>query len=211
VTLTSASAPGRASARSPRRSEATAARCAAPEVGPFRVDDATTPELFDAGCLLSEEEVLAARTSCTTKTSRAGAVRSIGTFDGVHRVRVLEAATASGLRPAVLTFDPHPRTLFGQPVELLTTPSAGSSCSPTVGSRTCSCAFDPGLAGSRREFAEPILRAMGADVVAAGDGFRFEAAGPGDPRCSNVWSSTSAAYRSSTMSRRVTFVACSGR
>ena len=30
------------------------------EVGPFRVDDATTPELFDAGCLLSEEEVLAA-------------------------------------------------------------------------------------------------------------------------------------------------------
>jgi tRNA pseudouridine55 synthase len=30
------------------------------EVGPFRVDDARTPEIFEAGCLLSEEEVLAA-------------------------------------------------------------------------------------------------------------------------------------------------------
>ncbi|HXR10940.1 MAG TPA: adenylyltransferase/cytidyltransferase family protein, partial [Gaiellaceae bacterium] len=47
---------------------------------------------------------------------------AIGTFDGVHRghTRVLEAALVAGLRPAVVTFDPHPRTILGNRVELLT-------------------------------------------------------------------------------------------
>jgi riboflavin kinase / FMN adenylyltransferase len=48
---------------------------------------------------------------------------AIGTFDGVHRghARVLEAALAAGLRPAVVTFDPHPRTVLGDGVGLLAT------------------------------------------------------------------------------------------
>ena len=48
---------------------------------------------------------------------------AIGTFDGVHRGhrRVLEAACAARLRSTVVTFDPHPRTVFGSRIELLTT------------------------------------------------------------------------------------------
>ena len=48
---------------------------------------------------------------------------AIGTFDGVHRGhrRVIEAAEAANLRPAVVTFDPHPRAFFGNRVELLAT------------------------------------------------------------------------------------------
>ena len=48
---------------------------------------------------------------------------AIGTFDGVHcgHRRVIEAAEAAHLRSTVVTFDPHPRTLVGTPVELLTT------------------------------------------------------------------------------------------
>jgi len=46
---------------------------------------------------------------------------AIGTFDGVHlgHRRVIEAALAAGLRPAVVTFHPHPRTILGNRVELL--------------------------------------------------------------------------------------------
>jgi riboflavin kinase / FMN adenylyltransferase len=115
---------------------------------------------------------------------RASRAVAIGTFDGVHRghVRVLEAATASGLRPAVLTFDPHPRTLFGQPVELLTTLERRLELLADGGIEdVLVCRFDPGLAElTAEEFAKSILRVMGADVVAAGDGFRFGRGRSGD-------------------------------
>ena len=45
--------------------------------------------------------------------------RSTASTSG-HR-RVLEAASASGSTPTVVTFDPHPRKAFGQQVELLST------------------------------------------------------------------------------------------
>ncbi|MBW3593729.1 MAG: adenylyltransferase/cytidyltransferase family protein, partial [Actinobacteria bacterium] len=46
---------------------------------------------------------------------------AIGTFDGVHRGHraVIEAAKATGLRSAVVTFRPHPRLVLGYDVELL--------------------------------------------------------------------------------------------
>ena len=46
---------------------------------------------------------------------------AIGTFDGVHlgHRRVLEAAVAAGRTPTVVTFDPHPRTVLGNQVELI--------------------------------------------------------------------------------------------
>jgi riboflavin kinase/FMN adenylyltransferase len=46
---------------------------------------------------------------------------AIGTFDGVHRGHqaVVEATRGTGLRATVLTFDPHPRIVFGYEVHLL--------------------------------------------------------------------------------------------
>lgn len=49
---------------------------------------------------------------------RRACALAIGNFDGVHRghrallTRVVEAARARGLVPAVMTFEPHPRELF---------------------------------------------------------------------------------------------------
>jgi len=109
---------------------------------------------------------------------------AIGTFDGVHRghARVLEAATGAGLRPAVITFDPHPRSLFGEPVELLTTLERRLELLADRGMEDALvCRFDPGLAErTAEEFADSILHAMGAEVVAAGDGFRFGRGRSGD-------------------------------
>ncbi len=109
---------------------------------------------------------------------------AIGTFDGVHRghARVLEAATAAGLRSAVVTFDPHPRSLFGEPVELLTTLDRRLELLADQGMEDALvCCFVPELAErTAEEFAESILRAMGAEVVAAGDGFRFGRGRSGD-------------------------------
>jgi biotin-(acetyl-CoA carboxylase) ligase len=48
---------------------------------------------------------------------------AIGTFDGVHlgHRAVVRAAIDAGLTPTVVTFDPHPRTVLGRPVQLLAT------------------------------------------------------------------------------------------
>jgi riboflavin kinase / FMN adenylyltransferase len=109
---------------------------------------------------------------------------AIGTFDGVHRghVRVLEAALSAGLRPAVVTFDPHPRAVVGGGVELLTTLQRRLELLADLGFEdVLVCRFDEGLAAlTADEFAESILRAIGADVVAAGDGFRFGRGRSGD-------------------------------
>jgi riboflavin kinase/FMN adenylyltransferase len=109
---------------------------------------------------------------------------AIGTFDGVHlgHVRVLEAALSAGLRPAVVTFDPHPRAVVGGGVELLTTLQRRLELLADLGFEDILvCRFDEGLAAlTADEFAESILRAIGADVVAAGDGFRFGRGRSGD-------------------------------
>jgi riboflavin kinase/FMN adenylyltransferase len=109
---------------------------------------------------------------------------AIGTFDGVHRGhrRVLEAAKAAGLRTAAVTFDPHPRTVLGNGVALLTTLERRLELLAELGMDDALVVrFDAALAGlSAEEFAEAILRAAGAEVVAAGDGFRFGRARSGD-------------------------------
>jgi riboflavin kinase / FMN adenylyltransferase len=102
---------------------------------------------------------------------------AIGTFDGVHRghVRVLDAALSAGMRPAVVTFDPHPRAVLGDGVELLATLERRIELLGALGIEDVLVVhFDASLADlAPEEFAESILRASGAEVVAAGEGFRF--------------------------------------
>jgi riboflavin kinase/FMN adenylyltransferase len=105
---------------------------------------------------------------------------AIGTFDGVHigHRRVIEAARAAKLRPTVVTFDPHPRTILGNQVELLTTTQRRLELFEAEGVEdVLLLRFDNALAALPSEvFADSVLRAIGAEVLAAGDGFRF---GPG--------------------------------
>ena len=102
---------------------------------------------------------------------------AIGTFDGVHlgHRRVLEAAIASGATPTVVTFDPHPRKVFGQDVELLSTLERRLELLEAAGIRdVLVLPFDLEFAKTTaEEFAERYLRAIGTEVVAAGTAFRF--------------------------------------
>ncbi|HEY8107444.1 MAG TPA: riboflavin biosynthesis protein RibF [Gaiellaceae bacterium] len=109
---------------------------------------------------------------------------AIGTFDGVHRGhrRVIEAAEAAHLRSTVVTFDPHPRSLLGAPVELLTTLERRLELLEALGVEdVLVLRFDEALLALAPEaFAESMLRGIGAEVVAAGDGFRFGHGRSGD-------------------------------
>ena len=109
---------------------------------------------------------------------------AIGTFDGVHRghLAVIEAAVAAGQRPTVVTFDPHPRTVLGNRVELLATldrrlellAAAGAEDVLVVG-------FTPEIAAMAPDaFARDYLLALGTKTVVAGVGFRFGCARAGD-------------------------------
>jgi riboflavin kinase/FMN adenylyltransferase len=102
---------------------------------------------------------------------------AIGTFDGVHlgHRRVIDAARAPGLRSAVLTFDPHPRAVLGREIELLATLERRLELFEAAGvDDVVVLSFDEALANLEpTEFAELILRGMGAEVVAAGETFRF--------------------------------------
>jgi riboflavin kinase/FMN adenylyltransferase len=109
---------------------------------------------------------------------------ALGTFDGVHRGhrRVIEAAAAAHLRSTVVTFDPHPRTLLGGEVELLTTLERRLELFEAVGVEdVLVCCFDAEFVElSAEAFAETVLRAIGTEVVAAGEGFRFGHGRSGD-------------------------------
>lgn len=109
---------------------------------------------------------------------------AIGTFDGVHRghLRVIEAARKAGLRAAVVTFDPHPRAVLGGQVELLATLERRLELLDAAGVEdVLVLRFDERLAGlSAAEFAERILRGIGAETVAAGETFRFGRGREGD-------------------------------
>jgi riboflavin kinase / FMN adenylyltransferase len=109
---------------------------------------------------------------------------ALGTFDGVHRGhrRVIEAAEAAHLRSAVVTFDPHPRTVLGGPVQLLTTLERRLELLDAAGVEDVLVLhFDAALLQLAPEaFAETVLRAIGTEIVAAGDGFRFGHGRSGD-------------------------------
>jgi riboflavin kinase/FMN adenylyltransferase len=102
---------------------------------------------------------------------------TVGIFDGVHagHRRILDAVRAAGLRSLVVTFEPHPRTVRGNRVELLTTTERRLELLDEAGiDDVLLLHFDDELAALSPEgFAAEILRATGVEIVAEGEGFRF--------------------------------------
>jgi riboflavin kinase/FMN adenylyltransferase len=120
-----------------------------------------------------------------SKLERTRRAVALGTFDGVHRGHraVLDATLEAAGRPTVVTFDPHPRIAFGNRVELITTLERRLELIAEAGiEETLVVTFDLDLARLEpEEFAEQVLRAIGAEVVLAGDDFRFGRGRRGDP------------------------------
>jgi len=116
-------------------------------------------------------------------TRRPRAV-AVGSFDGVHRGHqaVLRAARDTGLAPTVITFDPHPRIALGNRVELLTTLARRLELIAEAEVETSLvAAFTQDFQRlSPEEFADRYLRAIGAEVVVAGEDFRFGMRRSGD-------------------------------
>jgi len=102
---------------------------------------------------------------------------AIGTFDGVHlgHRRVLEAAREAVERATVITFWPHPRLAFGHRVELLTTLDRRLDLLAEAGlDEALVVEFTLELASLEpEEFAATYLGGIGAEVVVAGEDFRF--------------------------------------
>jgi len=102
---------------------------------------------------------------------------ALGMFDGVHRGHraVIGTAVAAGLRTTVVTFHPHPRTVFGNRVELLSTLERRLELLGACGVEdTLVVEFTPELAAlTPGAFAVQYLEAIGTKVVVAGRGFRF--------------------------------------
>lgn len=112
-------------------------------------------------------------------------VAVIGSFDGVHRghQRVLETARAAGGPVTVVTFWPHPRLVLGNRVELLSTLERRIELLEEAGvDEVLVVEFTPELAAREpAEFAETLLRQIGAKVIVVGESFRFGRAAAGDP------------------------------
>jgi riboflavin kinase / FMN adenylyltransferase len=112
-------------------------------------------------------------------------VAAIGSFDGVHRGhrRVLETARAAGTPVTVVTFWPHPRLVLGNRVDLLSTLERRIELLEQAGvDEVLIVEFTPELAGrDPAEFADSVLRQIGAKVIVVGESFRFGRAAAGDP------------------------------
>ncbi|MDX6413834.1 MAG: riboflavin kinase / adenylyltransferase [Gaiellaceae bacterium] len=111
-------------------------------------------------------------------------VAAIGSFDGVHlgHRRVLETARRVGPPVTVVTFWPHPRLVLGNHVQLVSTLERRLELLGEAGvDATLVVEFTPELAAqSPADFAETILRKIGAEVVVIGEDFRFGRGAAGD-------------------------------
>jgi riboflavin kinase/FMN adenylyltransferase len=112
-------------------------------------------------------------------------VAAIGSFDGVHRGhrRILEIARAAGTPVTVVTFWPHPRLVLGNRVDLLSTLERRIELLEEAGvDEVLIVEFTPELAAREpAEFAESVLRQIGAKVIVVGESFRFGRAATGSP------------------------------
>jgi riboflavin kinase/FMN adenylyltransferase len=109
---------------------------------------------------------------------------TIGNFDGVHRghqrllQRVGEEAQVQGLRPSVVTFDPHPAQVVapGRAPRLLNTPRQRTEWMRRAGiEQVLILPFDlPFSQRPAEDFVGDVLAArLGARVVVVGENFRF--------------------------------------
>lgn len=109
---------------------------------------------------------------------------AIGTFDGVHRGHraAIEAALATGLRSAVVTFTPHPRTVLGYDVQLISSLERRIELIEAVGpDDLVVLEFTQELAGREpEEFVAEVLEPLGTRVVVAAESFRFGKGRRGD-------------------------------
>ncbi len=109
---------------------------------------------------------------------------AIGTFDGVHlgHRAVVRAAVDAGLHPTVVTFDPHPRAVLGNKVELLATVERRIELLLECGVEDVLVVkFTPDLAAlPPDDFAREVLLRIGAQIVVVGTGFRFGRRREGD-------------------------------
>jgi riboflavin kinase/FMN adenylyltransferase len=117
---------------------------------------------------------------------RAPAARAvaIGTFDGVHRGHqaVIQGLAEGRLVPTVVTFDPHPRTVFGVDVPMITTIERRIELLHAAGAREVVVVeFSPATARqSAEEWIESTLIPLGTRAVAVGSDFRFGRGRAGD-------------------------------
>jgi riboflavin kinase/FMN adenylyltransferase len=113
----------------------------------------------------------------TTELEPASRAVALGTFDGVHlgHRRVIEGARSTGLRSTVVTFDPHPRVVFGNQVELLSSLERRLELLEELGvDDVLVIEFTLELARlAPGEFVEQVLRPIGTEVVVVGTDFRF--------------------------------------
>jgi riboflavin kinase / FMN adenylyltransferase len=109
---------------------------------------------------------------------------AIGTFDGVHRGHraAIEAAVASGLRSAVVTFTPHPRTVLGYAVQLISSLERRIELIDAIGpDDLIVLEFTPELARREpEEFVAEVLDPLGTRIVVAAESFRFGKGRRGD-------------------------------
>jgi riboflavin kinase / FMN adenylyltransferase len=109
---------------------------------------------------------------------------AIGTFDGVHRGHraAIEAAVASGLRSAVVTFTPHPRTVLGYEVQLISSLERRIELIEALGpDDLVVLEFTPELARREpEEFVAEVLDPLGTRIVVAAESFRFGKGRRGD-------------------------------
>jgi riboflavin kinase / FMN adenylyltransferase len=109
---------------------------------------------------------------------------ALGTFDGVHlgHRAVVAAAAETGRTPTVLTFDPHPREVLGNRVELLASLDRRLELLDEAGAgEALVVEFTPELAQlAPEEFVQAYLEPIGVEVVVASEAFRFGRGRAGD-------------------------------
>ncbi len=121
-----------------------------------------------------------------------GAVIALGNFDGVHRGHAelaretVELGEQLGRRPAALTFEPHPRSVFrpDQPVFRLTPPAIKTELLASVGlATTFILPFDRDIAAiEAKAFIDDLLLGkLGAAGLVCGYDFHFGKGRAGSP------------------------------